>query len=189
VIESQRWRLLAAAGEVLEANGYAHTKSADIAARAGVSRSTFYEHFEDVDDCLLAACRMAGDCIVDLVSGVCAEAADGHEPLTRAVDAALAFLSEDPTMARLVGSEAAAGVPEIAAAREGLVERLARMLQGVRPSRPGPSSGAQQIELERSLVRGALTLVSEFVAAGEADGLPGLAPELSELLAHRFQPA
>ncbi len=187
VVESQRWRLLAAAGEVLAENGYARTRSADIAERAGVSRSTFYSQFENVEACLLAAYEMAADCIVDLVSSSCVQASDPAGRLGVAVDAVLEFLAEDPATIRLLGSEAPAGVPAIAAARETFVDRLAEMLRGVRLPEGSRTGGPP--EIDRSLVGGALALVSEVAAVDGAERLPELAPELAELLAHRFQPA
>jgi AcrR family transcriptional regulator len=53
----QRSRLLAAIVEVAGATGYPQTKIGDIASRAGVSRATFYELFENKEACFLAAHR------------------------------------------------------------------------------------------------------------------------------------
>ena len=52
--EVQRGRLLAAAGEVVAEVGYAGMSMARVTSRAGVSRGTFYELFEDREDCFLA---------------------------------------------------------------------------------------------------------------------------------------
>ncbi len=46
-------RLIRAAGEVFADKGFASTTVADIVARAGVSRQTFYEHFEDTQNALI----------------------------------------------------------------------------------------------------------------------------------------
>jgi AcrR family transcriptional regulator len=53
--ELQRGRVLAAAVEVLEELGYRGITVAELVARAGVSRKTFYEHFEDREGCFVAA--------------------------------------------------------------------------------------------------------------------------------------
>src|SRR5436190_2182446 len=55
VASSQRARLLRAMAEVAAEKGYANTVVADVIARAGVSRRTFYELFRDKQDCFLAA--------------------------------------------------------------------------------------------------------------------------------------
>src|SRR4051812_45618287 len=55
VEESQRRRILDAIVELVARDGYAHTTVGDVAAEAGVSRSTFYEQFESKEDCFRAA--------------------------------------------------------------------------------------------------------------------------------------
>ena len=55
VWESQRGRLLAAMAEVVASKGYGAVAVRDVIARAGVSRKTFYEHFDNKEECFLAA--------------------------------------------------------------------------------------------------------------------------------------
>lgn len=55
VAESQRTRLMAAFTELMAADGYAGVRLADLVARAGVSKATFYDHFADKQQCMLAA--------------------------------------------------------------------------------------------------------------------------------------
>ena len=183
VAENQRWRLLGAAAEVLAERGYAHTKTADIASRAGVSRSTFYEHFDDLAACLLAAYEMAADCLCDLVSGACEgeRAQDWPARLRAAIEEALAFLASEPALAHLLGPAAPAGDLAIAAARDRLINRLAWPLRSGRKLRAEAAS-ALPPDTERRLAAAALGLISDRVAAGEAARLPALVPELAALL-------
>lgn len=53
--ELQRGRIVAAAAETLAERGCSAITVEEIAARAGVSRKTFYEHFEKREGCLIAA--------------------------------------------------------------------------------------------------------------------------------------
>jgi AcrR family transcriptional regulator len=165
VAESQRWRLLGAAAEVVAERGYARTRVADIAARAGVSRGTFYEQFDDLSACLLAAYEMVADCIYDLARSACGGEGEREERRQAALEQVLRFLAEEPALAHLLSVEVAAGVPAIAAARERLV---ARLMEG----------GAA----ERWRLEGAFALVSQQVTAGEAGRLPELAPQLAECI-------
>jgi AcrR family transcriptional regulator len=55
VVEIQRARLLAAMVEVSGERGAANATVAHVVDRAGVSRRTFYELFDDREDCFLAA--------------------------------------------------------------------------------------------------------------------------------------
>jgi AcrR family transcriptional regulator len=170
VAESQRWRLLGAAAEVLVERGYARTRVADIAAQAGVSRGTLYEHFDDLPACLLAAYEMAAECVYDLAASACDAEREWGACLKTALEEVMGFLAEEPALAHLFGAEVAAGVPAIAAARERLIARLAAM--GV----------------ERRSLEGAIALVSVRVSVGETARLPELAPQLAKLIRREAGP-
>lgn len=53
--EVQRARIVDAAAEILGELGYCRITVAQIAGRAGISRKTFYEHFEEREGCFIAA--------------------------------------------------------------------------------------------------------------------------------------
>ena len=183
VAENQRWRLLGAATEVLARHGYAHTTSTRVCKAAAVSPATFYRHFENVGDCLIAAYRAAADCVLEMVEESCDERRIGwQERLGVAIARVLRFLAVERSTAHLLGAESPAGEAGIAAARELAVERLAALLaqgRGLRPAdAPELPAGT-----ERHLVCGALAIYSDRVAAGEVERLPELAPELTEMLA------
>ncbi|GAA5043291.1 TetR/AcrR family transcriptional regulator [Nocardia callitridis] len=59
VLASQRGRLLEAMVGCVSEKGYAATTLTDIVGIARVSRSTFYEHFANKEDCFVAAVRTA----------------------------------------------------------------------------------------------------------------------------------
>jgi AcrR family transcriptional regulator len=61
VAASQRTRLLEAAGRAVAEKGYAAATIDDIVRGAGVSKKTFYEHFQDKLGCFLAAYEAASD--------------------------------------------------------------------------------------------------------------------------------
>jgi AcrR family transcriptional regulator len=61
VSASQRTRILMAMIEEVADRGYAATSVAHITARAGVSRKSFYEQFDDKEDCYLAAFDAAAE--------------------------------------------------------------------------------------------------------------------------------
>src|SRR6476659_5078578 len=63
VVASQRGRMIEAMAETVAEKGYAATTVADVVARAGVSRKTFYEHFADREECFLAAYDAAVDAL------------------------------------------------------------------------------------------------------------------------------
>ena len=58
VARNQRERLFAALVAVVAEKGYEATRVEDLLELSGVSRSAFYEHFNDKQDCLLAAVEL-----------------------------------------------------------------------------------------------------------------------------------
>jgi AcrR family transcriptional regulator len=183
VAENQRWRLVGAAAEVLADHGHVNTTSTRVSKHAGVSPATFYQHFENVGDCLLASYRAAVDCVWEIVSDACGEEQiEWLQRLGVAVASTLRFLAVEPAIAHLLGAEAPAGERAIAGARRESIERLAELLATGRTLRP-EHAGELPPGTERHLVSGAVAIYSERVAAGEVERLPELAPELTKMLA------
>jgi AcrR family transcriptional regulator len=181
VAESQRWRLLRAAADALLASGYKGVTNRDISRRAGVSSSSFYEHFDNVDACLLAAHGMVVDCIWELVSAACTGTGSWPQRVRSALAAASDFLVAEPALARLLGADVVAGVPAIGAAHERLLARLAGLLCSG-PALRRETADRLGTEAEIHLTAGAVALLSDRIVAGELDRLPGMNPELAELL-------
>jgi AcrR family transcriptional regulator len=183
VSANQRWRLLGAAAEVLADDGHVNTTSTRVSKRAGVSPATFYQHFDNIGECLLAAHEAAAGCVMEIVSEACREERiDWPQRVGVAVASTLRFLAVEPATAHLLGSEPPAGERAIARERQAWIERLAALLAGGRELRPGDAAELPA-GTERHLVAGAVGIYSEWVAAGNVDRLPELAPELTEMLA------
>jgi AcrR family transcriptional regulator len=182
VAENQRWRLIGAAAEVLAECGPVRTTSTRVARRAGVSPATFYQHFDNVAACLLAAYRAEVDSIWEVVSAACREAEiEWSQRVGVAVASTLRLLAVEPAMAGMLGAEAPSGVASIADAREEAIERLAGLLASGRELRPSDAPELPE-GAERHLVSGALAVLAGRVAVGEVERLPELAPELTEML-------
>jgi AcrR family transcriptional regulator len=177
----QRLRLLDAAATALAEQGYGRLTAARVTELAGVSSRTFYQHFEDLWACLLAAYENEASLLCEEIEGACASCAEAdREGRARAgVVAALHFLAAEPAVARLLSAEPPPQIALLSAARRDLVERLGAMLRGVLadPAGPTPLPG-----LERRLIGAALAMVASRSANGEPRRLRDLEPELSELL-------
>src|SRR5690606_4624017 len=107
VERSQRERLLVGAATAVAEKGYAATSVGDILSRAGVSRTTFYQLFDDKLDCFLAAYRMASEVVAAVMAEELARMGDGGasgaSPLQRIdhlLEAYLRTLAENPALAR-----------------------------------------------------------------------------------------
>jgi AcrR family transcriptional regulator len=183
VRESQRWRLLGAVAEELAESGHVRTTSTRVAKRAGVSPATFYNHYENVGTCLLAAHEAAGDWVFETLSLSCDEPQiPWLRRLGDGIARTLRFLAAEPALANLLGAEAPAGELAIATAREREIERLAGLLASGRELRPAKAAKLPP-GTERHLVLAAFALLADRVSAGQIDQLPGLAPELTDMLA------
>jgi AcrR family transcriptional regulator len=187
----QRQRLLDAAARALAEQGYGRITAARVTELAAISSRTFYQHFEDLWACLLAAFEAEAGRLCAEVEAACAALAQERGPVAEAdrrgraqtgIAAALAFLAEEPAVARLLSAEPPPQIAALAGARRDLVERLGAMLRGVlEPGGPTLLPG-----LERRLVGAALALVSARAADGDPRRLRELEPELSELLLASF---
>jgi AcrR family transcriptional regulator len=184
VAANQKWRILGAVTEVLAESGRLRTTSTAVARRASVSPATFYQHFENISDCLEAAFDVADDCIWTAITGACTEPKlEWRRRLREALDAALRFLAAEPELAHMLGSEAASAERGISAARIGLQERLASLLAETCGDRDDGEKAREAGQLELGLVGATFEVVSERIEAGEAAELPKLAPDLTKLIA------
>jgi AcrR family transcriptional regulator len=64
---------MAAFTELMAERGYAAVRLAELVTRAGVSKVTFYEHFADKEECMLAACEHFFRTIIDAIAPSVAE--------------------------------------------------------------------------------------------------------------------
>jgi len=184
----QRLRLLDAAATALAEQGYGRITAARVTELAGVSSRTFYQHFEDLWACLLAAYESEAARLCEEIEAVCAASVEEPGPIVEAdrrdraragIAAALGFLAAEPNVARLLSAEPPPQIAALSAARRDLVERLGTLLRGVLadPDGPTPLPG-----LERRLIGAGLAMVASRAADGDPRRLHELEPELTELL-------
>jgi AcrR family transcriptional regulator len=175
---NQRQRLLEAATAALAEQSYGRLTASRVTELAGVSSRTFYQHFEDLWACLLAAYETEAARLCEQIEAACAEIDDRRQRAEAGIAAALGFLSGEPAASRLLSAEPPPQVAALAGARRDLADRLGAMLRSVlEPGGATPLPG-----LERRLIGAAMALVSARSASGDPHRLRELEPELSELL-------
>lgn len=186
VTEHQRLRLLAAMAEALGEHGYANVTTTHISERANVSTSTFYKHFGNLWDCLLAAYVAAADRLCAEIEAACEasrddslDGADARDPLEASIDAGLAFFAAEPELGRLLSAQAPREASALCAARRILVSRLATML---RRSRGSDDGSPQPAGLDERLIDATLTFLQTRLASSDAEQLTDLGPELAAIL-------
>jgi AcrR family transcriptional regulator len=170
MIANQRRRIFAGLADALAYHGYEDTKITAVVELAGLSRATFYQHFQGKEPCFDAAYEDG----VERLAAAVASAAEGETEwearLAAGLRAGLDFLAADPPLAHLLLVEA------LAAARPARLEHersLARLAVALRPPEDGhPGDGALSREESARLLAGGLAShVSGRALAGEAERL------------------
>jgi AcrR family transcriptional regulator len=124
--DRQRARLFAAASAVFARGGYADATAEAIAREAGMSKATFYEHFGNKEDCIVALFDAAIETILRNMREVAAAHVD-VDSTTRVRTTLGAFLG---TLARY-GDESQTLLVEIVGAGPRAMERRDRALDAV----------------------------------------------------------
>jgi AcrR family transcriptional regulator len=105
----QRARLLSAMFDVATERGAANVTVAHVTERSGVSRRTFYEVFEDREDCFLAAFEQALEFASERVLPAYESQEKWRERIRAALSALLMFLDEEPVVGKLLIVESLSG--------------------------------------------------------------------------------
>jgi AcrR family transcriptional regulator len=182
VIAHQRERLLDAAAAAMAEQGYAGLTVRDLIVRAGVSRRTFYQLYDDKIECVLAAHERAFERLGEKLASACRQQGPTWpERVAGAIRAALDFAVESPNDAQLIVVAChTASEPELArgghAAHEKLADRL-RAGRGQLEALHSPPAVAEQ-----AVVGAAMAVVGARLLAGEVGTLPRLAPELTQIV-------
>ena len=181
----QRERLLAAMLRATAQLGYREVSVQDVLERAGVSRPTFYEHFENKEDCFLAAFDAAFDEAMRRIEADCAKVEGGWEERVQAGLAAfLGYVAEQPALARMCMIEALSATP---AATERYEDALQRFVDLTKQNVPHDDQLPETIE--ETLVGGVAWIVYQQIRRHEADKAEDLLPELSEFMLAPFHGA
>ncbi|HEY2141950.1 MAG TPA: TetR family transcriptional regulator [Solirubrobacteraceae bacterium] len=116
--------MLTAAAHVVCELGYGGMSVARVTGRAGVSRRTFYELFDDREDCFLALFEDA----VARTSVVARQAASGQvlwrERVRAGLSALLVFAGDEPGLGPLLVVEALGAGSKVLAGRSGVLDTL-----------------------------------------------------------------
>ena len=91
-----RRRLLEGLAAAIRRRGYSETTVADIVREARTSRRTFYAHFADRQDCLIALLHEANQGTIARISAAVDPAADWQTQVRQAIEGWIAAVQADP---------------------------------------------------------------------------------------------
>jgi AcrR family transcriptional regulator len=173
--ETRRRLILEAMVRVVGRKGYKETSVADVIEEAGVSRTTFYKHFEDKHECFLAAYDLLTEQVLERVIANC----DGEGAWVERVRVGLATIVEmfalDPALARTAIVEVAAAGAEARQRHWNAIVRFTEFLEDGEEL-----AGGRELPENISLMAaGAVSgLIFDELLTGRAERLPQLLPDL-----------
>jgi AcrR family transcriptional regulator len=177
--------MLAAVAAATAEKGFARVTVADVIKRAGVSRETFYEQFNDKEDCFLAALDAGVEGLLEVLAAALAlPAATPLERLRHLLDAYLESLAAEPVVAKSYLIDAYGAGAQATRRRIELQGRFVEVVAGVL----GVSTSRQSDDLFacEALVAAISSLVTARVGEGRAAELSRLREPLLALAGRVF---
>ena len=174
VAESQRSRILAAMTDAVGRDGYQAARVADVIAHAGVSRKTFYEHFEDKEHCFIAAYQQSLARLLSVTLDAFEAQDEWVDSLRAGLTALLNALAYDPASARLCFVEVLAAGPKAVEVRNDAMRGFSYVFDAGRGESEQDLPGFTGI----SMVGGLSEILYREIVAGATTELPQLVPEL-----------
>jgi AcrR family transcriptional regulator len=180
VSEMQRARLLGAAVPLVDELGWTGVSVADIAARARVSRRTFYDLFANREECLLAVLDDTVERVARELRAAVGEGSAWVERVRTGLWTILCFLDRDRVLARVCVVQSACGSRRVLGAREAILARLAHTLEeGSSQNARGPQPPSLTAE---GLVGAAVAIVYKRLLNSERAPLTDLHGELMGMI-------
>lgn len=163
--------------------GYRQITVETIYARYGGSRRHFYRHFENKADCFTAAYSRESERLAESLTSLEGERLDGMK-LRTALERLAAFVAEEPNRARALFVEVHVAGGDVLGKRRELFERLSLALDKAgRETKSRHSAPPLAGELMINVVDQS---VSSALIKGEVEELPGVVPELADLICQAY---
>ncbi|MGQ4598275.1 TetR family transcriptional regulator [Nocardia sp. R6R-6] len=133
VLTSQRGRLVEAMVGCVDSKGYPATTLTDLVARARVSRTTFYDHFANKEECFVEAVHTGVDIVASRIAEELAQLPPDSDAYAKIESIVVTFcrtIATEPDFARLVlvesfrVNQAAVGYRDLAVDRFAQLYRL-----------------------------------------------------------------
>ncbi|MEA2282998.1 MAG: hypothetical protein QOK21_3605 [Solirubrobacteraceae bacterium] len=130
--DRQRQRLFSAAASVFARSGYADASAEAIAREAGMSKATFYEHFDNKEDCIVALFDAAVGVLDGAMraAGEAQAAADLGTRVQATVRAFLKVLADFPDESQTLLVEIVGAGPRAMERRDAALDRIASAIDG-----------------------------------------------------------
>lgn len=180
ITRHQRARIIAALAEETAEKGYRGVTVAHIVKRAGIARNTFYENFSSKEDCFLAAQKFAMSAALERVVTAAGELDDWPRRVRAGLTAFLAYVAEEPALARTCMVESLSAGPASVKYYEESQQAFVSLFQLGRDV--SPHGGELPETLEEALIGGVFWIVYQRLTGPESVDIGELLPELTEFI-------
>jgi AcrR family transcriptional regulator len=184
-LDMQRERLYQAAARVFARVGYAEASAESIARDAGMSKATFYEHFSNKEECILALFDRAAEIVLAAMAQ--AAQAAGSDPAERMRAGTRAFLQEvatHPEASQTLIVEIIGAGPAAARRRDAILQVFADVLDGenAAAARTGAIRRFRSPYDAFAIVGATIELASRALRLGEPEDIRDLEPVIERLM-------
>ena len=176
VTESQRGRILQAMVQAVAQRGFQETRVADVVEGAGVARKTFYDFFNDKEDCFLAAYDLVSARQFEVASSAFRESdeAPWAERIRAAMAALLDLLAGSPEEARFAIVEVLAAGPKALIRRDAALRQYTELVEAGRKESSIELPGMTSV----AIVGGVFELLYSEILHGATARLPARLPDI-----------
>jgi AcrR family transcriptional regulator len=176
---NQRERLFAAMVATVAEQGYEATTVADLVELSGVSRSAFYRHFADKQECFIAAIEaLAGPARETIEAGL--EPPGDMRVAKQAFEALFQQIVAQPAAAKMCFVDVYAAGPEGVALVDRTVDAFEVLVKQMLDQAPGYEG--MPTEIVRALIGGVQKVIHKRLYRGQEGELLELAPQLWDWL-------
>jgi AcrR family transcriptional regulator len=172
---NQRERLFAAMVATVAEKGYEATTVADLVQLSGVSRSAFYRHFTDKEECFLTAAEALIQPTVDVMEHA-QQSSSGEERTREALEAFLELIAAQPAASKMCFVEIYGAGPEGVTVVEHTLDTFEKLATGLFEGIPGREEMPAQ--MIRAMIGGLQKVVHKRLYRDEEGELVDLAPQI-----------
>ena len=182
----QRRRLFEAASAVFARVGYAEASAEAISREAGMSKATFYEHFDNKEDCIIALHDDATAAVLEAMrrTGEDHEGADAAGRVRAVIHTFLEVLAAFPDEAQTLLVEIIGAGPRAIERRDRVLAEYASYVDGVNreDAERGAAPRLASPHDAFAIVGAVVELASRQIRTGEPDDIRDLEPVVERLV-------
>ncbi len=176
----ERERLTDAVTRVATERGLQGLDPELVARASGLTVDRFYRHFDNLDQCVLAAFDEFLERLLEHIDEACADTDEWPEKVRASIDAGFEFIAELEPVTRLFAVDAVRTGPAGMERKIASIDRAALHLKQGRLLYPGAADLPDA--MERALVAGVVMLATTYVLGEDSDRLSEIRAEAVEMI-------